>query len=111
MNLQKNKSKSKKKKINLIKFKTNPLFKSVLKLSEVTCRLDFQCATKSYYICEFGLRFQFRLSSKHFYPLYYIIACEKNNIKQYRNILSVFKWYLMPPCLTLSIIRYGSRVK
>ena len=21
------------------------------------------------------------------------------------------KWYLMPPCLTLSIIRYGSRVK
>ena len=21
------------------------------------------------------------------------------------------KWYLMPPCLTLSIIRYGSRAK
>ena len=21
------------------------------------------------------------------------------------------KWYLIPPCLTLSIIRYGSRVK
>ena len=21
------------------------------------------------------------------------------------------KWYLMPPCLTLSIVRYGSRVK
>ena len=21
------------------------------------------------------------------------------------------KWFLMPPCLTLSIIRYGSRVK
>ena len=21
------------------------------------------------------------------------------------------KWYLMPPCLTLKIIRYGSRVK
>ena len=24
---------------------------------------------------------------------------------------SIKKWYLMPPCLTLSIIRYGSRVK
>ena len=24
---------------------------------------------------------------------------------------SLEKWYLMPPCLTLSIIRYGSRVK
>ena len=23
----------------------------------------------------------------------------------------LIKWYLMPPCLTLSIIRYGSRVK
>ena len=28
-----------------------------------------------------------------------------------RGIRMTQKWYLMPPCLTLSIIRYGSRVK
>ena len=28
-----------------------------------------------------------------------------------RVIPKAQKWYLMPPCLTLSIIRYGSRVK
>ena len=28
-----------------------------------------------------------------------------------RVIPKLKKWYLMPPCLTLSIIRYGSRVK
>ena len=28
-----------------------------------------------------------------------------------RVISKTQKWYLMPPCLTLSIIRYGSRVK
>ena len=28
-----------------------------------------------------------------------------------RVIPKTQKWYLMPPCLTLSIIRYGSRVK
>ena len=28
-----------------------------------------------------------------------------------RVILKIQKWYLMSPCLTLSIIRYGSRVK
>ena len=30
---------------------------------------------------------------------------------QVRSFQSLKKWYLMPPCLTLSIIRYGSRVK
>ena len=29
-------------------------------------------------------------------------------VKSYQRLK---KWYLMPPCLTLSIIRYGSRVK
>ena len=28
-----------------------------------------------------------------------------------RVIPKTHKWYLMPPCLTLRIIRYGSRVK
>ena len=28
-----------------------------------------------------------------------------------RVIPKTKKWYLMPPCLTLGIIRYGSRVK
>ena len=28
-----------------------------------------------------------------------------------RVIPKTQKWYLMPPCLTLSIIKYGSRVK
>ena len=28
-----------------------------------------------------------------------------------RVIPKIQKWYLMPPCLTLSITRYGSRVK
>ena len=28
-----------------------------------------------------------------------------------RVIPKTLKWYLIPPCLTLSIIRYGSRVK
>ena len=27
-----------------------------------------------------------------------------------RDIPKTHKWYLMPPCLALSIIRYGSRV-
>ena len=30
---------------------------------------------------------------------------------QGRVILKTQKWYFMPPCLTLSIIRYGLRVK
>ena len=30
---------------------------------------------------------------------------------QVESYQRVKKWYLMPPCLTLSIIRYGSRVK
>ena len=30
---------------------------------------------------------------------------------QVESYQSFKKWYLMPPCLTLSIIRYGSRVK
>ena len=29
-------------------------------------------------------------------------------VESYQRLL---KWYLIPPCLTLSIIRYGSRVK
>ena len=28
-----------------------------------------------------------------------------------QDIPKTQKWYMMPPCLTLSIIRYGSRVK
>ena len=32
----------------------------------------------------------------------------KSQVKSYKRLK---KWYLMPPCLTLSIIRYGSRVK
>ena len=32
----------------------------------------------------------------------------RSQIESYQRLK---KWYLMPPCLTLSIIRYGSRVK
>ena len=32
----------------------------------------------------------------------------QSQMKSYQRLK---KWYLMPPCLTLSIIRYGSRVK
>ena len=32
----------------------------------------------------------------------------QSQVESYRGLK---KWYLMPPCLTLSIIRYGSRVK
>ena len=32
----------------------------------------------------------------------------QSQVKSYQRLK---KWYLMPPCLTLSIIRYGSRVK
>ena len=32
----------------------------------------------------------------------------QSQVKSYQKLK---KWYLMPPCLTLSIIRYGSRVK
>ena len=31
----------------------------------------------------------------------------RSQIESYQRLK---KWYLMPPCLTLSIIRYGSRV-
>ena len=37
-----------------------------------------------------------------------------HDIYIYKMVLDIYiyiKWYLMPPCLTLSIIRYGSRVK
>ena len=30
---------------------------------------------------------------------------------QFESYQRLKKWYLMPPCLTLSIIRYGSRIK
>ena len=32
----------------------------------------------------------------------------QSQVESYQRL---YKWYLMPPCLTLSIIRYGSRVK
>ena len=32
----------------------------------------------------------------------------QSQVESYQRLI---KWYLMPPCLTLSIIRYGSRVK
>ena len=32
----------------------------------------------------------------------------QSQVKSYQRLL---KWYLMPPCLTLNIIRHGSRVK
>ena len=32
----------------------------------------------------------------------------QSHVESYQRLK---KWYLMPPCLTLSIIRYGSRVK
>ena len=32
----------------------------------------------------------------------------RSQVESYQRLK---KWYLMPPCLTLSIIRYGSRVK
>ena len=32
----------------------------------------------------------------------------QSQVKSYQRLK---KWYLMPPCLTLSIVRYGSRVK
>ena len=35
-------------------------------------------------------------------------AWVQSQVESYQRI---DKWYLMPPCLTLSIIRYGSRVK
>ena len=33
----------------------------------------------------------------------------QSQVESYQRLKK--KWYLMPPCLTLSIIRYGSRVK
>ena len=35
-------------------------------------------------------------------------AWVQSQVESYQRLK---KWYLMPPCLTLSIIRYGSRVK
>ena len=35
-------------------------------------------------------------------------TCVRSQVESYQRLK---KWYLMPPCLTLSIIRYGSRVK
>ena len=35
-------------------------------------------------------------------------TCVQSQVESYQRLL---KWYLMPPCLTLSFIRYGSRVK
>ena len=32
----------------------------------------------------------------------------KSQVKSYQRLK---KWYLIPPCLSLSIVRYGSRVK
>ena len=35
-------------------------------------------------------------------------TCVQSQVESYQRLK---KWYLMSPCLTLSIIRYGSRVK
>ena len=37
-----------------------------------------------------------------------VFAWVQSRVESYQRLK---KWYLMPPCLTLSIIRYGSRVK
>ena len=39
------------------------------------------------------------------------IAQESGVQSQIKSYQKLKKWYLIPPCLTLSIIRYGSRVK
>ena len=39
------------------------------------------------------------------------MAWETGVQSQVESYQRLKKWYLMPPCLTLSIIRYGSRVK
>ena len=39
------------------------------------------------------------------------IVCETWVQSQVESYQRLKKWYLMPPCLTLSIIRYGSRVR
>ena len=40
--------------------------------------------------------------------IYIYIYRYQSQVESYQRLK---KWYLMPPCLTLSIIRYGSRVK
>ena len=39
------------------------------------------------------------------------VAWETRVQSQVESYQRLKKWYLIPPCLTLSIIRYGSRVK
>ena len=53
---------------------------------------------------------------RHYRLLWYELECSpmaretwvQSQVESYQRLK---KWYLMPPCLTLSIIRYGSRVK
>ena len=40
--------------------------------------------------------------------LYYLITGVQSQVESFQKLK---KWYLMPPCLTLTIIRYRSRVK
>ena len=44
-------------------------------------------------------------------PVYKLMKIETWVQSQVESYQRLKKWYLMPPCLTLSIIRYGSRVK
>ena len=71
----------------------------------------------------FNLHFRFTSNKSYWEPLFYVLpdigimvrvlvngqeTWVQSQVESYQRLK---KWDLMPPCLTLSIIRYGSRVK
>ena len=64
-------------------------------------------------LSEFELQLRFNI---HFWTNNLEVECSpmaretwvQSQVASYQRLK---KWYLMPPCLTLSIVRYGSRVK
>ena len=56
------------------------------------------------------------MNERKYWPLCLVVECtpitqktgDQSQVESYQRLK---KWYLIPPCLTLSIIRYVSRVK
>ena len=56
----------------------------------------------------FGLAFVYNVSMLVLFSPMVRETWVQSQVESYQRLK---KWYLMPPCLTLSIIRYGTRVK
>ena len=83
-------------------------FEANLQYSVIIWFMAFARMETSTYYCPAAFHFALLFTN---HCIWWRMARETWVQSQVESYQRLKKWYLMPPCLTLSIIRYGSRVK